>query len=97
MDFFTVLNKWQDENKAWRNEGTTGVDNLENLCRDIGYDKNGAYINASPILNFLSDNSGAIEAIHEWMCKQDVDEWIESLENTLPEDEDEEDEDEPTA
>ena len=92
-DFDEVLQRWQEQEKAYHYEGTQGVDNLEKLCKAIGYTRNGAYIGASPIFNFLADNSGAIDAIIEWMGTQNVPEWVAELQNELPElEEDEEEE-----
>lgn len=78
-DMQEAFDDWIEKNKAWNNEGSRGVNNLEKLCTALGYDKNGAYLNASSILNFLSDNPGAIEAIHNFVTDQNHSDWIEYL------------------
>lgn len=96
MDFNEILNEWQDENSAHHFEDTGGVTKLEKLLGDLGY-KTGNYMgHGHEIANFLSDNSGAIEAILNWITEQDSDEWRENLIDTLPEPEEEEEEEEET-
>lgn len=55
------------------NEGQRGVENLARLCRVLGYrdptyfgqfDHDGSY---GDLINFLEDNSGAVEAIKEFI------------------------------
>lgn len=91
-----LIRKYRDQEGITSNEGARGVNNFEKLCKAIGYDKNGAFINASPILNFLSDNSGAIEALIEWIGDTRIPEWADDLREQLPDDmsdvEDEEEE-----
>lgn len=67
-----LLDKYIERKKMYSLEGTRGVEKFEELCETLGYDRNGAYIGVNPILNFLADNSGAMEALMEW-----VGEWVE--------------------
>ena len=74
-----IREKWEEQNKINRYEGTGGVDNLQKLLGAIGY-KEGNYLGYNnELINFLSDNSGAIEAILNWIDEQNVPEWKESL------------------
>jgi hypothetical protein len=96
MDLAEVIEKWQDEHKLNRLEGTRGVNGFQKLCGALGY-KEGNYLGyGNEIINFLSDNSGAIEALITWISEQNVPEWKENLLEEieeLPECESEENED----
>jgi len=92
MDLIEVINEWQDENQAHHFEGCTGVRKLEKLCKDLGYDKGEFFGSEVSLLNFLADNSGAIEALVNWIGEQDIEDWKENLISTLPELEEEEEE-----
>ncbi len=80
LEFGELVEKWQVDNKIYHFEGTTGVDRFEKLCKVLGY-TDGNYFNASPILNFLSDNSGAIDALVNWIKESGiyVDGWKKNL------------------
>ena len=69
-----------------RTEGSRGVDNLHKLAKMLGYD--------TPFRDafeeFLSDNSGCIEAIHQWIADNMCPEWRDNLETYVPEDDDSE-------
>lgn len=83
-----IREKWEDQNKIHCYEGSTGVRNLEKLCNALGYNgRNGQFVNADGIWNFLADNSGAIEAILNFIDESNVPEWKEALSEELPEDE----------
>jgi hypothetical protein len=73
-------------------EGTTGVRNLETIAKTLGYNESG-FRYGTPIESFLSDNPGAIEAIVEWIGKQNVPEWQITLEEEVAPEEEEEEED----
>jgi hypothetical protein len=47
-------------------EGASGVQALEKFCREVGY-HNGEFLGDHPLLNFLADNPGAIDAIRDWI------------------------------
>jgi hypothetical protein len=72
IDGEALLYGWMEANRATRFEGSTGVRNLENLVRTLGY---------NDINDFLTDNSGAIEAIIEfiksWVDRNE--EWANAL------------------
>lgn len=84
-----------------RTEGKAGIENLLLLIRSMGYKDiqqwgmfhkkgiSGAY---SDIFEFLEDNPGCIEAIKEWICDQEIEEWKANIESYLPEKELEEEE-----
>lgn len=82
----TPLDRYIEQEQLYSFEGEPGVRNLTQLLKVIGY---GGYGNT--IENFLSDNSGCIDAIIEWINEQDADEWNESIrEELVLEEEDEE-------
>jgi len=70
-------------------EGDSGMENLNETVKAMGYKGHG-FRYGSPLESFLSDNPGAQQAILDWICDQDLDEWKEAIESELPE-KDEED------
>lgn len=81
-----ILEKWQDYHEISRFEGTSGVKNLEKLLKSLGYSR-GNYVGyGNEIINFLSDNPGAIEAILNFIVETNDKNWNESLIEDLPED-----------
>ena len=81
-----AIETWENQNNAHRNEGRTGLTNLCKLVGVLGY-KDERYFgqldrdcSIGDLINFLEDNSGCIEAIKNWIADQDIEEWIESLE-----------------
>lgn len=101
----TLANKDMDElveafvehNRFYSMEGNQGVSRFTQVVAAIGYNHHsGDY--GHPILNFLADNSGAIEKLMEWIGDQNSSEWKENMVNTLLEDgfDDVPDEDEET-
>jgi len=78
-----------------RTEGRTGVENLCKLANAIGY-KDRQYFGQfqggcfGDLIEFLEDNSGAVQAIREWIAEQDQQEWKQCIESFLPEKESEE-------
>lgn len=88
-----VLQRWLSANKMYNWEGDSGLKNLEKLCQALGYSRSGFQF-GDPIHAFLSDNSGAVEKIlefiEEWVDRSS--EWQEALASELedePEDEEE--------
>lgn len=67
-------------------EGERGVQSLEKLAEALGYGT--GYMRGRALEEFLGDNSGAIEALLEWIGNTvgDVPEWEESLSEELCED-----------
>lgn len=96
MDTLTeVIEAFDQQEQTHRTEGTKGVENLCRLVNAMGYvDRrhigqfahNGSY---GDLIEFLSDNSGCVEAIRRWIEEQDVAEWKENVESQLNADEDE--------
>ena len=72
----TLIEKWQNQNNAWRIEGSEGVANFRKLVMALGYGD--SY--QGPLEEFLCDNSGALYAMVEWIANADVTEWKDSLE-----------------
>jgi hypothetical protein len=92
-----LIERYQEVNKAWHFEGESGLGKFEKLLKVLGYRGHG-FRYGSVIESFLADNSGAVEAIIEWIGQQNVDEWNESLEEELPPiEEDDEEEFDPEA
>ena len=61
-DFNDILEHWQNQKPGrWHFEGESGVRHLEQLVSDLGYDQG--------IEEFLADNSGAMQAIVEWITE----------------------------
>ena len=81
-----LIEKWQDMNKAYHFEGDSGLQKLEDLFKAIGYKGHGFRF-GDPIHAFLSDNSGAVEKIIEWLMETigQIPEWEESLRENIME------------
>jgi hypothetical protein len=88
-------------------EGREGVENLAIIVEAIGYEdpqyygqfiqRNGNSGALGSIFRFLEDNSGAMEAIVEWIASRNEPEWKDAISDKVEMDEDEdsdEDEDE---
>lgn len=87
MNFDSLLNKYMDDKKLWNIEGRAGLTNLAAICSAIGY-KDPNYFgqlsreaSIGDLVNFLEDNSGAIEAIIEFIKQEGDrnDDWQSSL------------------
>lgn len=70
-DMTELIEKYCDQNKMYHFEGPRGEQNFEKLVRVLGY---------SDLSSFLEDNSGAYQAMIEWLGSQRNSEWIEALE-----------------
>ncbi len=69
-----IVEQFMDQEKLYRTEGRKGVENLCTLCRAIGY-KDPQYFGTlsskaslGDLVNFLEDNSGAIEQLIEFIA-----------------------------
>lgn len=89
--FPETLSAYIEHKKFYRFEGDSGLKNLEVFLKDLGYPDH-QWKFGSPIESFLSDNSGACQALIEWIELQNIPEWKENLEACLPEKENEEQE-----
>ncbi len=83
MQFSTEIQDLIDELEP-HIEGDQGVKSLHDLVKRLGYDGHN-FKYGTPIESFLSDNPGAIEAIHNWIINHADNEWVENLQATLPE------------
>lgn len=72
-DMDGLLDAWMDANKAYSWEGSRGVRNLTKFVHDLDSEY-------SDLDSFFSDNSGAIEAVLEWIREIGVPDWTKSLE-----------------
>lgn len=81
QDTNELFDKYLDDNRMYFFEGTNGVRKLDDLCANLGYTR-GQFIGANPIMNFLADNLGAMEAVVEFIRDQIGcnPEWQENLE-----------------
>jgi hypothetical protein len=100
-DLRELMEEFDEEHGTGRAEGRQGVENLCRLVHAIGYKDRQYFGQFHPygsfgdLIEFLEDNSGAIEALREWIAEQDQPEWREEIETYLTEkDEEEEDGDE---
>ena len=92
-DFQENLQAFIEQEDLTRMEGRRGLTNLCKIVRAIGY-KDPQYFgqlthdaSIGDLVCFLEDNSGAIEAIVEWIGSvRYVNEWNESIKNQLEED-----------
>lgn len=90
-DMHDLLEAYQNQNGMHSFEGDSGLDKLTKLLRALGY-RGHSFKYGTPIEAFLSDNSGAVEAILNWIAERNETEWCEALESELPpEDEEAED------
>jgi hypothetical protein len=88
---YEVMQEFLDENKMHHFEGDRGVKQLNEICKALGY-KEQCYMNGTSLEEFLRDNSGACQAIVDWITEwiDRCPEWKEAL--SFEEDEEEENE-----
>lgn len=85
MNLGELVDKFMDKSNHHHTEGRRGLETLASICNAIGYkDPNGyGQINRSTslgdIFTFFEDNSGAIEAVIEWVKDRGANEWEDSL------------------
>ena len=93
-----LIEAFQSEKKAFCLEGSRGLIFLCTLVRALGYKDPNYSGQLTPdaalgdLVSFLEDNSGAIEALIEWIGRMENKDWTEALELQLPVEEDEEEE-----
>ena len=90
MELDELLENWLDKNKAHNFEGETGLKHLNKLAEALGYREDG-FKYGSSLERFLGDNSGACQALIDWIADASVPEWKEAL---TCKDESDEDDDE---
>lgn len=100
MDMNTALGAFIDEQQLHSFEGRRGVIALCKIARALGYKDDNYYgqldTNASigDLINFLEDNSGAIQAVVDWITNLNDDGMVTTLCESiqeLPEDDADED------
>lgn len=77
-DLGEMIDEYMQQESMYHLEGPSGVRNLEKLVLALSSQY-------TDIREFLSDNSGACEAIVEWIKTQNVSEWQETIEGQLNE------------
>jgi hypothetical protein len=85
-DLADLIEKWCDANKLYHFEGERGQRNFEKLVRVLDS-------NYGSLSEFLSDNSGAIQAMIEWIGSQRSSEWVSNMQDAVGPDEDDGDDD----
>ena len=84
---YELMEKYISDNRMTCMEGNRGVRNLTKLVKDVGGYRS--------LDEFFEDNSGAIDAIVEWMTTVNSPEWKANLEQLVEfDDEEVEDDDE---
>lgn len=87
-----VFDSYIESNELDYTEGERGVKCLAKIVRDLGYKDSmryGGYDNGAcvgDLLEFLGDNPGAIQAVHDWIRKnmnECTDEWVENLKECM--------------
>ena len=83
LDLSELLDKFMGQNNLWHFEGYQAERNFAKLVGALGY---------SNTEEFFGDNSGAYEAVIEWIKDRNAPEWKESVaDHLLPSDDDEDD------
>ena len=85
-DMHRLLDKWIDQEKAYSWEGSRGVRTLTKLVKVLDSEYRDLDL-------FFSDNSGAIEAVLNWIMERSTGEWVSNLKDSVGGDEDDEEED----
>lgn len=82
-----LMETWIDANRAYTNEGMQGVRNLTKLIQDLDHSYRDTF--GGPLISFLADNPGAIQAVMEWVDGQLLrnKEWQENLKASINADE----------
>jgi hypothetical protein len=86
-----ILYEYCEQNKIWHFEGDSGLRNLNQLTKNMGYGGHG-FKYGSSLEEFLSDNPGAQTAIMEWIGENINEEQVENLANEIELDETDEEE-----
>ena len=75
-----IMDEYLAENTIYRFEGDHGVENLNKICKVLGYSEEG-YKYGSSLERFLSDNPGACDELIGWITEQldKSTEWKEAL------------------
>lgn len=75
MDQQELFDTYLDQKRMWHFEGDRGVRDLTKIVRTVcGY---------TDLHQFLVDNSGAVEAIVNWIREANCPEWLESLQELV--------------
>lgn len=80
-----LVDEWCDQNKCHSFEGDSGLKKFEKLLQALGYERHNFRF-GEVIEVFLSDNSGAVNAIIDWITERNEPSWIASIEAELNED-----------
>jgi hypothetical protein len=89
VDLVQLIEEYRDYKGMHCMEGSSGVENLCKMVRALGYRDSMNRMQfrdgcLGDLVEFLEDNSGAIEAIVAWIGERNVPEWKDNLESELP-------------
>jgi hypothetical protein len=82
MELANAVREYRD-NFLHNVEGESGLARFEKMLNALGYKDTGLRL-GSAVECFLSDNSGATEALIDWIAEQNSEEWADGLESQLP-------------
>ena len=87
MEKDELVDKFIEENQIYSFEGDSGISNLNKICSALGYKESG-FRYGSSLETFLSDNSGACDAIVDWIRDNisGIQEWVDSIESYISSD-----------
>lgn len=83
MDQMELFDAYIEQNRMWHFEGNQGVRRLEKVVREV--------CDYGDLQQFLADNSGAVEAVVNWIREANCPEWKENLEELMEVEVEEED------
>ena len=86
-----LVEKWMNHNNIFCFEGSSGLARFEKLLSVLGVRKHNLK-HGSLIEVFLSNNSGAVDALVEWIGKQSDSDWEAALEEIVGAENEEEEE-----
>lgn len=78
MDKEEIFDIYLDEHKMHSFEGERGIEHLNQIAQDLGYREDG-FKYGSALERFLQDNSGACEALVEWIKEHASEEQLENF------------------
>lgn len=84
----SLIDDWCETKEEYHGiiaEGEKALDQLNDLCKDLGYKKDG-FLYGSSLEKFFLDNPGAVEAIHDWIEENYEDELDDYLTENCEED-----------
>lgn len=75
-----LVEQYLNQERVFNFEGFGGVNKFNKLVKALGYERD---FNQDSLYAFLADNSGAIDAMVEWIAKQRFASWAASMEQHI--------------